>query len=243
MESHLAKMDSRFLALGKAITACAVRASCPGVRNQMVRNDVTGGTPPRGLFIRPSHLRAEDVKLVLLGQNPGRASGFERALNRTFAESDRERLFERIHESWFDGLSDIEYALKLDRLATELLSQETTNGVILAEVAFCESLPGVNFPGRDTLAFCSSQFLDRLAHELPAGTPWVCIGAPARDWMQGPGNEGRFRWAWVEHVTGSWGTYRSMFDESRRLRRDVRAQWEDVMSGKTVGVCLTRLRP
>ena len=138
-------------------------------------------------------------------------------------------------------MPDIEYWKRLDRLLDGLLEQGRSSPVVACEVAYCETAVDADGPGKETLRFCSALHLVAFAAHIPSGTPWLCVGAAARDHFKSSELASRFRWAWLDHVTGAWGgPFTSMFDEDGRLRRSVLGAWKRALDGTAQGPCLSR---
>lgn len=234
-------MDGKIVSFGKAITQCQRRSECPGIRAKTVLNDPANGVPPRGLFLRPATAALVDVQLVILGQNPGAAGGFERVLNRFLYAQNADELFESVHAATIEATWDIEYWKRLDTLARGLVGSGELPIVLGLEVAFCQTVAGERWPGSATMKFCSRTHLAPIAKEIPDGTPWLCVGGPARDWFQEADLSRRFPWAWTEHVTGTRGTYRAMVEKSGSLKARVKSAWTRVLERKEAGLCLSRL--
>lgn len=231
-------LDPQLRQLGAQITGCARQSTCPGVLGGRVTNDLGSGIPPRGLFLQPATASWNDIALVVLGLNPAPADDEERETIKAAASTDLVAVFEAVHQETLLNMPRWPYWRKMRELLAELGYEG--KAVLSLELAFCENAPGVDHPGAATIRYCASEHLERMSALVPSGAMWLCVGAEARDWLARSSLGAARRWAWVEHVTGAWGTFERMFASGGHLHEAIRDAWKRVSEGADAGVCLSR---
>lgn len=246
-------MDERIKDLGEQITACPARSRCPGILQGRLVNDPVNGVPPRGLFVRPCTARLEQVEVVVLGLNPGRADPPEQSILRKAAEKHRDRLYRYIHTETVIQMKRWKYWQRMDTVLRQLGYEPGLNVVLAAEIVFCECAPPPPPPpgqrkkkrvrvGRRAINFCSDLYVDKLLPHLPHGTPVICVGGDARDWIRRSRWNEHFHWAWMDHITGAFGDpYGDMFDAGGAMKDWVLRTWQATAAGRTRGSCLSRV--
>lgn len=232
-------MDRAVLDLGRRIVECPRQSTCPGLRAGLVTNAINSGTPPRGLLIQPALASLDEVTVVVLGLNPGRADATERHELRAAAARDRAHLFEHVHAETLANMPRWKYWRRAHALL-EALEGELVKQVVLAvELVFCECAPGERYPGRDTIAHCTATHLERIATLVPPDARWLCVGGAARDWLAHSKFADR-PWAWVEHLTGAMGDPFGRMFALGAVRPEVKAAWVRAGAREERGACLSR---
>ncbi len=226
-------MDDRIRRLGIAVTSCKDRR-CPGYLNRTITNKAANGVPPRGLFVRPSGALRGKIEIVILGQNPGRASGSERELYRQLYRKEPKRLFREIHDATLNAMWAIEYWKRVDDLLEILVPDGRRTPMLAAELAYCQNAENARHPGGTTIAHCSEKHLVEHLALLSPGKACLCVGASARDWFERYDGAAKFRWGWIPHITGSWGT----FTELMRSPGAAKKRWDRIATGKASGTNL-----
>jgi hypothetical protein len=240
-------MDERIRELGNRITTCSAGESCPDIKRGVVTNDVADGIPPRGLFIRPSSARLEEVDVIILGLNPGRADDNEKRLLRDAANRIPDQLFRVVHAETICQMHRWRYWQHMDDLLRHLGLPTQSTVVLAAELVFCECVrPSIRKGklwkprvGARAIRFCTTRYLHSLLEQVPATAVILCVGARARDWVRHSRWNDKFRWAWVKHITGSWGTFSRMFGPDGKVKPQVTRAWQDAMNGSRKGHSLS----
>lgn len=219
--------------LGLAVLNCdGGGGACPGLGEQLVVNEPAEGRPPRGFFVRPRGRRLADVEVVIVGQNPGRAGGFERHLNRVvLGRADR---FDIMADAVAAATADEPYWVGLDLLLRNLWPDGRERVVLAAEVVYCESrrVPNAKKPGMMSMPldrvvpFCTGLHLEHQLALVPKVVTVICNGKIATDWFRAWAVRADFKGAWlaVDHSSGSY-TFKSLF-ENKKLRPSVQKNWE-----------------
>jgi hypothetical protein len=220
--------------LGLAVIECdGGGGACPGLVGRLVVNDPKDGRPPRAFFVRPRGRRLDEVEVVVIGQNPAGAGGFERHLNRLLlGHADR---FNLMAEAAVSTTSEERYYQAIDLLVRNLSPDGRERVVLWAEVVYCESrkIPHPKNPSKqiavsfqEAVPFCTDRHLERQLAAVPKGVTVICNGKIAADWFGKWAGRMKFDGLWmrVDHSSGTF-TFKNLF-EGGKLRPRVQENWE-----------------
>lgn len=223
-------------------------AGCPGVRDGHILKDWKTGTPPRGLTIRPWTRALADVELVVIGQNPGDADPFERAVNADHElHPDRAELLGR----WLTGaMPYIPYWVEVDRLLEALFAGGASKTVVAMEGYYCQHRSGDPPPKsvREVFDHCSKQYLDqqlRIVKEAAQRKPLVVgLGLHVREWWTRSEWRDEFRFVAAQHPSGSNPRWNQLFatTDPKRLMPEIATAWQTFQSEQAQSIDLWRCR-
>jgi hypothetical protein len=146
--------------LADEVAACGLQ--CAGVANSP-----PDGRPPRGLILEHENRNLHSDGVIVVGQNPGKAAPWEKALYVQHGVGYRQQLL-----AWDGGVREVDYFVRI----RELLALLGLNGSVLwTDVAKCEG----KRPPAATLRCCAEQFLRRELLEVPMQWPVVAAGLGA----------------------------------------------------------------
>lgn len=226
-------MDSRILELGSKLTYCPYREECPGIRAGLVKNDPEAGVFPRGFLVTPLDARPEDIRLVVLGQNPGAWDEEHRTtmLKLTEGKSSSEA-YEAINGFFIPKLPTYPYNKLLNRMIEALFGSKMTCARLEAEVVCCETSASSKHPGDDTLNYCAKKHLKNQLALLTPDVYVMCVGAPARDWFAKSKFKKQYRWFSVPHPS-AYGVFWKVLDkDTDRLKPEAQVLWNEFLTGK-----------
>lgn len=231
----------------ETVMACS-GAGCPGVRDRKVVNNWQTGTPPRGLTIRPWASSLADVELVVIGQNPGNADPFERAVNADHALAEhRAELLGR----WLTAaMPYITYWVEVDRLLDALFQGGSAKTVLAVEGYYCQH--GSSEPAPDDVRQIFDHCSERhLAHQLSAvkeqaASPPIVVGLGrhVREWWRSSTWRTEFRFVAAQHPSGNNPRWRDLFapDDPTVLAPFVAQAWRRFESSEEQSVDLWHSR-
>ncbi|MCK4243398.1 hypothetical protein KAX03_00810 [Candidatus Bathyarchaeota archaeon] len=188
------KIGDRIEDLGNRIVRC--RERCEGVKNKQDE-----GYYPRVFFLDPED--ASQVELVIVGKNPGKSTRLERKFYLTLAERNPDRIatFKDCQRVWRSIADEHNYFLKPRHLLKEL--GLNLNGLLWAEVAFCEKSDSVGKVPEKTFRKCSNCFLTEILKLLSDRKYVVCLGEKAFQYVKNLPNSNRLKVIRVHHPTGA----------------------------------------
>ena len=227
--------NEKLFALGAAMTACTGRLGsevCPGLEGKRVENAPEKGIHPRGLFLWRNDGdvgSVEDVSVVVVSQNPGRADLFERWANRLLPRDHHRGRFEETSSLLAKECTRIPHYARLARLLQHLWSDLDRRTVLFAEVVYCQSAADKK-PNRKTYAFCGAVHLEPQIELVGDGATVICAGAQVAKWFRSSKHAARFRWVQAEHPSGKSMEWPRLF-AGDGLDPSVSARWQGVVSG------------
>lgn len=223
-------------------------AGCPGVRDGHVVNNWKTGTPPRGITIRPWKNSLADVELVVIGQNPGNADPFERALN-----ADHELVEHRaelLGRSLTGAMPYIDYWIEVDRLLNALFTNGASRTLLAAEGYYCQHGSAEPHPEgvRRVLDHCSEQHLAkqlRAVKEAARQAPLIVgLGRHVREWWNRSAWRVEFRFVAAQHPSGNNPRWRELFstEEPTTLSPLIVEAWTTFQTTSKTSIDLWRSR-
>jgi uracil-DNA glycosylase len=157
--------------IGTRIVSCS--RHCPGIECRQ-----SNGYYPRAFFLDPSD--SPDVKVLIVGENPGRSSPLEREFYKVLGGRHHDKLatYEDCQIVW-RAIADAHAYFRRPRyLVKELGLGE--NGLLWAEAVFCEKSRKTRGIPEQTLNDCRERFLRQIIETVvPPGKHIVCLGREA----------------------------------------------------------------
>lgn len=219
--------------LGTEITLC--RETCEGVKRLQGE-----GYYPRVFFLEPEG--SPRVNVVIVGENPGNCGRLEREFYKALAERREDKIatFEDCQRVW-RSIAEHEYFQRPKHLLKELFGKEV-NGILWAEVAFCEKFDPAKKIPKETFEKCSDRFLVKILELLPGGGHVLCLGRTAFKYAKRlqKQNQWEDRWKVIRtyHPTGA-RAFANYFEEGkgkkvieRRLQEDIKTKFRKLESSQ-----------
>ena len=210
---------------GEEIVRCS--KECNGVRNERAE-----GYYPRAFFLFPES--TPPVNALIIGENPGHANLLEREFYKALAERnpDKTATWKDCERVWKSIAAEHKYYQWPLHLLEEL--RLGLNGVLWAELAFCESDPK---KGAIDEAFksCSDHFLPKIARLLPNRKYVFCLGEKTSTYVRKLPDFHRWKVIHLYHPTkrSEAGKFASYFEKEgkkkvteRRLKERILKQFE-----------------
>ena len=177
--------------LGNKIIRC--REKCTGVRN-----DQENGYYPRAFFLEPGD--AQEIKVAIIGKNPGNATCLEREFYKAMAERNADNIatYKDCLRIWRSISEDAAYFRRPRHLLKEIGLE--ASGILWAEIVFCEKSNPIP---KETFRKCRLRYLEKIAGLLQKGTYVICLGGRAYEHIKGLPESDMWKIIGIYHPTGS----------------------------------------
>jgi uracil-DNA glycosylase len=196
--------------IGTRIVSCDRR--CPGIECRQ-----SDGYYPRAFFLDPSN--SPDVKVLIVGENPGRSSPLEREFYKVLGGQHHNKLatYEDCQIVWRAIADAHPYFQRPRYLVKELGLGE--NGLLWAEAVFCEKSRKARDVPEQTLNDCRERFLRQIIETVvPPGKHIVCLGREAYGSVEKLLDRcNKWKVIGVRHPTGRSGFANYFVREKKRL--------------------------
>lgn len=188
------KIETAVKRLGTEIINC--REKCDGVEDKQ-----EAGYYPRAFFLDPED--APRIEVAVIGENPGNSSCLEREFYKVLAERGETKFatFEDCQRVWRSIGMEHDYYQRPKHLLQEL--GLSLNGVLWAEVVFCEKSSSATTIPEKTFERCSRSFLARIGGLVSERRHVLCLGSTAFRYVRKLPRSHRWKIIGVYHPTGS----------------------------------------
>lgn len=225
MKSGRKKIIDAIEILGNEIVQC--KEKCKGIENNQ-----SEGYYPRTFFLDPED--SDKIEILVVGENPGNSTCLEREFYKVLAEQSRAKVatFKDCQIVWRSIAKEHDFYQRPKHLLKQL--GLNPNGVLFAEVVFCEKSYSTRSVPKKTFEKCCNRFLRKIITLVPEEKYVLCLGKKAFHYTRKLPESARRKLIAAYHPTGS-RIFANYFEKEkgkkvieRRLKKKILTDFKEI---------------